>query len=106
MKPITNRVAAGVEDFVHPNIENHLQFLNDQLATAPGGGPYLCGSKLTGADILLSFPVLAVQGRFGIDKKKLPKLAEYAERLQKEPGYVASVKKIEAIDGKPYVISG
>jgi len=106
VKPITNRVAAGVEEFVHPNIENHLQYLNDKLASSPNNGKYICGDKLTGADILLSFPILAVKGRFGVDKKKLPALAAYMDLLEKEPGYIAAVKEIEKIDGKPYEISG
>lgn len=76
------------------------------MATSPDGGNYITGTKLTGADILLSFPLIAAKARVGVDAKKYPNLVKYTALLEKEPGYLAAVKKIEAIDGKPYEVSG
>lgn len=107
MRPITSIIANRIiAMFVYPNIKKHLAFLNEQLATS--GGKYLCGEKLTAADILMSFPVIAGSGRFndlghfegGSWETQFPRVAEYAKVLQAEEGYKRSVAKIEAIDGK------
>ena len=37
-----------------------------------------------------------------IDAAKYPKLMAYIEKLEKEPGYEGSVKKIEEVSGMPY----
>ncbi|KAJ5666599.1 hypothetical protein N7462_011008 [Penicillium macrosclerotiorum] len=104
VRPITSIVASQVESaFLTRNIEGNLAFLEDQLKTAPEGGPFLCGKELTAADILMSFPVIAASGRVLKDKKaqdKYPLLAAYAQRLQEIDGYKKAVAKIEQIEGK------
>lgn len=55
-------------------------------------------------DILLSFPLIAAKSRIGVDAKKYPNLVAYTALLEKEPGYIEAVKKIEAIDGKKYSV--
>jgi glutathione S-transferase len=72
--------------------------LEEQLETS--GGNYLCGPYLTGADILLSFPLIAGGKRTGLSKEKYPKLGAYVERLENEPGYKKAVDKIIELDGK------
>jgi glutathione S-transferase len=86
--------------FLDPNFTTHFTFLESQLSSAPSGGPYLCGPNLTGADILLSFPLIAGKGRAGLTKEKYPKLWDYVERLESEPGYKKAADKIVEIDGK------
>lgn len=87
----------------------HFAFLESQLETAPGGGPYLCGSHLTAADILISFPLITAKGRVGelhegkgeprfLDK--YPKVWAYLRRLQEEPGYKRAEAKIKELQGK------
>lgn len=88
--------------FLNRNIEGNLTFLEDQLKTAPEGGPYLCGKELTAADILMSFPVIAMSQRMLEDKKnaeKYPLLAAYAQKLQEIDGYKRAVAKVESIEG-------
>jgi len=84
---------------VNPNIATNFKFLEDQLETAPGGGPYICGPDLTGADILLSFPLIAAMGRGKLKKEQYPKVAAYAQRLREEKGYKAAVLKIVEKEG-------
>ncbi|PWY89904.1 hypothetical protein BO70DRAFT_358919 [Aspergillus heteromorphus CBS 117.55] len=99
VKPIPRMVASQVEKaFLTRNIEANLQFLEDQLKTSPNGGPYICGSELSGADIMMSFPVIAMSGR--VDLNTFPLLAKYADKLQQEEGYKSAVRKIEEVDGK------
>lgn len=94
---------------IFPNAKKHLSMIEEHLATAPGGGDkYICGPNLTAADILLSFALIAAEGRLdgfgnwpgGSAKKTYPKVFAYIERLKKEPGYERSAQKIREIDGK------
>lgn len=101
IKPITGGVAGKIHsNFLDPNFITHFNFLEEQLTSSPGGGKYLCGPNLTGADILLSFPLLAGRSRTGLTKEKYPKLYDYIDRMEAEPGYKKSVAKIIEIDGK------
>lgn len=104
VRPITSIVASQVESaFLNRNVEGNLNFLEERLKTAPGGGPWICGKNLTAADILLSFPVIAAGMRVLTDKKqrdKYPLLAAYSKRLQEVEGYKKAVTKIEQIEGK------
>ena len=103
VRPITSIVASQVEAaFLTRNIDGNLNFLEDQLKTAPEGGPFLCGKELTAADILISFPIIAANGRVLQDKKakeKYPLLGAYANRLQDVDGYKKAVTKIEEVEG-------
>lgn len=93
-------MASQVESaFLARNLDNHFRFLDEQLKTAPGGGPFLCGKQLTAADILMSFGVIAAMSRFdGADK--YPQVKAYAERLQQTEGYKKAAAKIEQVEGK------
>jgi len=101
IKPITNGVASKIYDgFLTPNFITHFAFLEEQLKTSPGSGAYLCGPTLTGADILLSFPLIAAKGRAEpLQEAKYPLLYKYIERLENEPGYLKSVEKIVELEG-------
>lgn len=85
--------------FLNPNLENNFGFLESQVKSAPNGGGYLCGSKLTGADILMSFPLSAAKGRSGFTKDKYPALWAYVHRLEEMDGYKKSVQKIVEFEG-------
>ena len=93
-------ICGSVESkFLQPNVKNHLDFLEDQLATSPDGGDYVCGKQLTGADFLLSFPLGASKGRTCFSKATQPKLWAYVERLEAQESYKRAVQKIIDIDG-------
>ncbi|EAW13609.1 glutathione S-transferase [Aspergillus clavatus NRRL 1] len=100
IKPVTKMVASKVEGaFVNPNIHTNLSFLEDQLKTAPGGGPYICGETVTAADIVLSYSVIAALSRLGSLRNEYPTVAAYADRLQALDGYKRGVAQIEKIEG-------
>ncbi|KAJ6589988.1 glutathione S-transferase-like protein [Mycena vulgaris] len=92
--------------YLHPNFVTHFAFLEEQLATAPNGGPYLCGAELSGADIMMSFPVILVTGPFSdrgrstMTKETHPKLFVYAELLKESESYKRAVEKIVALEGE------
>lgn len=105
IKPIPRIVASEVEkSFLTRNLNSNFDFLEDQLKTAPGGGPFLCGKQLTGADIMLSFPIIAAGMRISL-KTQWPKLAAYADLLQEQEGYKKAVAKVEEIEGEEFVPS-
>ncbi|KAJ7655365.1 putative glutathione S-transferase [Mycena rosella] len=98
LRPITSRIAAQMNaSFVAPSFATHLSFLEAQLASAPEGGPYLCGAHLTGADILMSFPLIVAQSA---QQGGLPASWAYTEMLKGSAGSQRAEEKIIAIDGE------
>ncbi|WP_299809361.1 glutathione S-transferase family protein [uncultured Roseibium sp.] len=67
-------------------LEHHLSYIAGEL----GSGPFLCGDRLTLADIQMSY-LLALLERFGF-LKEFPRVAAYWQRLQEQPGYLAAVE--------------
>ncbi|RDW71237.1 hypothetical protein BP6252_07800 [Coleophoma cylindrospora] len=101
IKPITSAIAGKISSgYLEPNFSSHFSFLEAQIASSPENGQFLCGPKLTAADILMSFPLIAARGRAGLTQEKYPKLWAYVERLEEEPGYKKAAEKIIEIDGK------
>ncbi|KAI9681113.1 MAG: hypothetical protein M1817_002395 [Caeruleum heppii] len=100
IRPITNGVAGKIESmFLEPNFKTHFEFLEGQMATSPDEGAYLCGKEMTGADIIMSFPLEASRGRAGLTPDKYPKLCEYIDRIQARPAYKRAVQKIIDVEG-------
>ncbi|KAI6246221.1 Glutathione S-transferase 1 [Erysiphe necator] len=103
LKPITNIIASKIRSgYLDANFKTHFSFLESQLSTAPGGGKYLCGPNLTGADILMSFPLisaLAAHSSTGLTQERYPKLYSYIKALEEEPGYKRAVEKIIQSEG-------
>jgi len=104
IKPITGLVVGKMEGmFFKPNLKTHFGFLEQQLATAPDGGDYLCGKQFTAADILMSFPLMAARGGgIGIDFKEYPKLNAYVERIENMEGWKRSIKVAEEKTGDKF----
>ncbi|KXX82515.1 Glutathione S-transferase 1 [Madurella mycetomatis] len=110
VRPITSGVADKMfAAFVVPDVSKHLAFLESQLETSPNNGSYLCGTHLTAADILVSFPLLLVRQRVGglsagkgepKIADKYPKLWAYLQRLQEEPGYMQAEARIDELEKK------
>ncbi|ORY70055.1 glutathione S-transferase [Pseudomassariella vexata] len=104
IRPITAMVSNQIISMmIFPNAKAHLGFLENQLATS--GGDYLCGDHLTTADIVLSFALINAKdsfkgfGNWGKPLDQLyPKLWAWIDRMEAEPGYQRSVKKIKDID--------
>lgn len=95
IKPVTNMITGGFESaFLRPEVGRLLDFLESQIASSPNGGGYLCGHELTGADIIMSFPLNAARGRAGLSKERHPKLWAYIERLEAVDSFKRSVQKI------------
>ena len=108
VRPITSVVANRIFSmFVFPNARKHLRLIEEQLRTSPDNGKYLCGDKLTAADIMMSFPLIAAKDRWnemgawegGSWDKEFPGVKEYVDMIEQEPGYKLSCEKIEKLEG-------
>lgn len=99
IKPLTLLITGAVESkFLTLNLNTHFEFLESQLASSPNNGEYLCGSALTGADIVMSYPLGAARGRVGLTKEKFPKLCGYVDRLEARDAFKIAVQKIVDIE--------
>lgn len=85
--------------FLEPNFKTHYTFLESQLETSPDGGDFLCGKDITGADMLMEFPLVAGGSRSGMTKEAFPKLNAYIEKLHEREAYKRAVEKIELTEG-------
>ncbi|KAJ7655364.1 hypothetical protein B0H17DRAFT_1214080 [Mycena rosella] len=100
---VAGKINAG---FLHPNFEVHFAFLEEQLGSAPGGGPYLCGSTLTGADIMLAFSLMVIMSELGdrglgnLKQETHPKLLAHVELLKGSRSYMRTVDKMLELDGE------
>lgn len=104
VRPISSAIANRmIGMLVFPNMQKHLGFLEQQLATS--GGDFLCG-ELSAVDILLSYPLLAGRGSLdgmgnwgkGSAKDAFPKVFAYMDRLEAQPGWTRAVEKAKALD--------
>lgn len=100
IRPIATLITGAIEtNYIEPNIKNNFEFLESQIASSPGEGEYLCGSQLTGADIIMSFPIGAAKGRTRFTKERYPKLWAYSNLLESRESYKKAVQKIIEVDG-------
>ncbi|KAK2814693.1 hypothetical protein FQN49_008103 [Arthroderma sp. PD_2] len=105
LKPITRGVADKVEDsYLKRNIKLHIDFLEDQMKTSPGGGRYLCGDELSGADILMGFMMeIATLGKAATEQSH-PALHKYMTQLKEREAYKKAVNVIVELEGSCDVI--
>ena len=82
-----------------PNITKQLAHLETLAASAPDGGPWLCGSHLTGADFIMSFPLQGCK-QFGFLKEdEHPKLLAFVDKVESSESYKRAIQKIVEVDG-------
>ncbi len=92
LKPVVKGISAkGLKQFVQPNIETHLDFIEGELKNRD----WLCGSEFSAADVQMSFPLEAGKARAGLGNR--PKLNEYVSRLHERPAYARALER-----GGPY----
>jgi glutathione S-transferase len=95
LRPITRKIASQVNaTLIGPNLKTHGAFLEDALADTG----HFVGDALTGADILMSFPVQALVERGGA---ALPHLSAFVQQIQARPAYQRALER-----GGPFEIMG
>jgi glutathione S-transferase len=95
-KPIANRLTGAVrQGYLDHTIAALFASLDAELANSP----FLAGSDLTGADIMMSFPAEAMLQR-GADALKTPRIRAYVDRLHARPAYKRALER-----GGPYAFA-
>ena len=82
VRPIAKGIAKKVSSrFIDPQIRLHADFMEAEL----GKSTWFAGDELTGADVLMSFPVEAIVARG--DGASRPNLARFLARIHERPAY-------------------
>lgn len=93
VKPIARGISAKVLDaLVRPNLQRQLDFMEAELA----GRDWFAGDALSGADIMMSFPLEAAAQRAGLDAR-WPRLQAWLQRIHARPAYQRALQR-----GGPY----
>lgn len=93
IKPITKGIATkAMAAYAGPNIKLNLGYLEDTLQKST----WFCGDEMTGADILMSFPIEAAATRTDLPDG-YPALNEFQRRIRELPAYQRALEK-----GGPY----
>ena len=93
VRPVARAIAAKVMDLmVRPNIARQLDFMEAEL----GRSLWFAGNELTGADIMMSFPLEAARQRAGLDAAH-PRMLDFLQRIHARPAYKRALDK-----GGPY----
>ena len=89
VRPIAKAISATVKArFITPNLTQHLDFLEGELARSP----WFAGKAFSAADVQMSFPVEAAAARGGLDDRR-PKLMDWLERIHSRPAYHRAIDK-------------
>ena len=93
IKPIAKAISQKVMGvMVWPNLKRQFDFIEAEL----GRSTWLAGDDLSGADIMMSFPLEAAKQRAGLDASH-PRMLDFVQRVQARPAYKRALKK-----GGPY----
>ena len=93
VKPITKAISNKVlAMLVWPNLKRQFDFIEAELARST----WLAGDDLSGADIMMSFPLEAARQRAGLDASH-PRMIAFIDRVHARPAYQRALDK-----GGPY----
>ncbi|MEE9347003.1 MAG: glutathione S-transferase [Robiginitomaculum sp.] len=76
---------------LHPKITQEMKTQLDYLEYHLVGHEYFAGAELTGADIMMIFPLEAARARGRL--KVYPSCAEYVDKIHKRPAYIRAVER-------------
>lgn len=77
---------------IQPMIDVHLDYIESELASRP----WFAGDALTGADVMMSFPLEAARTRAGLNESR-PATIAWLDKIHARPAYRAALAK-----GGPY----
>ena len=92
MRPLVKQISGRAEaGFIDPRIQEHVAWWEKSLARSG----YFVGDALSGADIMMSFPLEAAATR--ADLSSCPNIAGFLKRVHARPAYQAALER-----GGPY----
>lgn len=83
-KGLSNKVQ---ENFISPRLSTQLAFIETSLAQRP----WFTGEHLSGADIQMSFPLMAASGR--VNLATYPNIERFIKRVESQASYQAALTK-------------
>jgi len=94
VKPIAKAISNKVLDMlVWPNLKRQFDFIEAEL----GRSAWLAGNDISGADIMMSFPLEAAKARAGLSAARHPRMVAFIDRVHARPAYQRALEK-----GGPY----
>lgn len=91
---VTNKISEG---YCGPELVNQMSFVEGEIKA---NGGYLVGGKLSGADILVSFPMeMAFQRKFATGEE-YPNIQQWLKTIKSLDSYAVAKSKAEANGGK------
>jgi glutathione S-transferase len=92
MRPLVKQVSGRAEEgFIDPRIQEHVAWWEQSLSESD----FFVGDELSGADIMMSFPLEAAATR--TDLSSCPNIAGFLTRIHNRPAYLAALER-----GGPY----
>ncbi len=89
VRPVARAISTKVMDLlVRPNLKRQLDFMEAEL----GRSEWFAGAELTGADIMMSFPLEAAAQRAGLNATR-PKLMAFLKRIHARPAYKLALER-------------
>jgi glutathione S-transferase len=89
IKPIVKTIAKKLDkDFVDPQLDLHFDHIDQALSQSA----FFAGEQLSGADIMMSFPVEAAAGRVNATAGR-PNLARWFAAIKSRPAYQRATEK-------------
>lgn len=89
VRPIAKAIAGQVRSaYLGPNINANLDYIEAEL----GKSTWFAGEELSGADVMMSFPVEAVMHRAPSDTPR-PNMQAFIERIHARPAWQRAVEK-------------
>ena len=94
LRPVTKKIAEKASAaYSGPNTKLNLDYLETTLKNST----WFCGAEMSGADIMMSFPVETAATRTNLTIN-YPALEEFRQRIRKRPAYERALEK-----GGPYI---
>ncbi|MBB5986395.1 glutathione S-transferase family protein [Sphingobium lignivorans] len=90
--PIMGRIAMRR---IQPMIDVHLDYIEAELAQRP----WFAGEQISGADVMMSFPLEAARARGGLGEAR-PNIIAWLDKVHARPAYRTALEK-----GGPYAYS-
>jgi glutathione S-transferase len=88
IRPVGRMIGKTVQtSYLAPQIERQLDLMEAEL----GRSAWFAGAEITGADVMMSFPVEAAKSRAGLGTR--PKLAAWLEKVHARPAYQRALEK-------------
>ncbi|UOO81848.1 glutathione S-transferase [Uruburuella testudinis] len=88
VKPVAKKISARArQSFIEPQTALHLRYVDHELA----GRRWLMGDDISGADIMMSYPLQAAAVRF--DVAAYPHISAYLQRIEEDEAYRRALTK-------------